>query len=132
MRKRSRVAPRSLPLSSGSVSSTQRRRPKPLTGADNGKTVTIANPDPFGAYDSAIIYFTNVIERWPHVPRARDALLRLAESYRAIRYREELDETCTRLRQTYPNDGEVAEICRGTRMVADTASARPIPESTAR
>lgn len=86
----------------------------------------------FGAYDSAIIYFTNVIERWPHVPRARDALLRLAESYRAIRYREELDETCTRLRQTYPNDGEVAEICRGTRMVADTASARPIPESTAR
>ena len=56
----------------------------------------------------------------------------LAESYRAIRYREELDETCTRLRATWPSDAEVSEICRGTRMVADTASARPIPESTSR
>ena len=84
------------------------------------------------AYDSGIIYFTNVIERWPHVPRARDALLRLAESYRAIRYREELDETCTRLRATWPSDAEVSETCRGTRMVADTAGARPIPESSSR
>lgn len=84
------------------------------------------------AYDSGIIYFTNIIERWPHVPRVRDALLRLAESYRAIRYREELDETCTRLRQTYPNDGEVADVCRGTRTVTDTAGQRPIPQSTSR
>ena len=75
------------------------------------------------AYDSAMIYFRNILERWPHVPRVRDALLRLAESYRAIRYREELDETCTRLRETYPADGEVGEICRGTRLVSDTTGA---------
>ena len=84
------------------------------------------------AYDSGIIYFTNILERWPHVPRVRDALLRLAESYRAIRYREELDETCTRLRQAYPNDEQVAEVCRGTRMVTDTAGQRPIPQSAFR
>ena len=84
------------------------------------------------AYDSGIIYFTNILERWPHVPRVRDALLRLAESYRAIRYREELDETCTRLRQAYANDSEVEDVCRGTRMVTDTAGQRPIPQSTLR
>lgn len=82
------------------------------------------------AYDSAMIYFRNILERWPHVPRVRDALLRLAESYRAIRYREELDETCTRLRDTYPADAEVMEACRGTRMVSDTTRAtRAAPPS---
>ena len=81
------------------------------------------------AYDSANIYFLNVIERWPHVPRVRDAQLRLAESYRAIRYREQLDETCTKLRDAYPGDEEVAEVCRGTRMVVDT-TARPVPTQT--
>jgi outer membrane protein assembly factor BamD (BamD/ComL family) len=78
------------------------------------------------AYDSANIYFMNVLERWPHVPRSRDALLRLAESYRAIRYREQLDETCTKLRDAYPGDAEVAEICRGTRMLADSTT-RVVP-----
>jgi outer membrane assembly lipoprotein YfiO len=84
------------------------------------------------AYDSGIIYFSSILARWPHVPRARDAQLRLAESYRAIRYREELDETCTRLLRTYANDREVAEICRGTRTVTDTTGQRPIPQSTLR
>ena len=65
------------------------------------------------AYDSAIIYYRDVLDRWPHVPRARDALIRLAESYEAIRYTEDYSETCVRLRETYPSDGEVAEACRG-------------------
>jgi outer membrane protein assembly factor BamD len=83
------------------------------------------------AFDSANIYFLNVLERWPHVPRARDALLRLAESYRSIRYREQLDETCTRLRDAYPGDAEVAEVCRGTRVLADSTT-RPAPVATPR
>ncbi len=82
------------------------------------------------AYDSAIIYFRNALARWPNVPRARDALLRLAESYRAIRYREDLEETCTRLRDAYPADREVAVVCRGARMVDTTGRARPIPSGT--
>ncbi len=75
-------------------------------------------------YDSGIIYFQEVLDRWPHVPRARDALLRLAESYEAIRYREEYQETCDRLRESYPTDSDVAEVCRGA---AATTTSRPAP-----
>jgi outer membrane protein assembly factor BamD len=78
------------------------------------------------AFDSAIIYFRYVVERWPHVPRARDALLRLAESFQAIRYREDFDETCTKLRQGYPGDLDVGRICRDAK-VADTTRARALP-----
>jgi outer membrane protein assembly factor BamD len=66
------------------------------------------------AYDSGILYFKYVVERWPNVPRARDALLRLAESYKAIRYREDLSETCTKLRTGYPRDREVPLVCGAT------------------
>jgi outer membrane protein assembly factor BamD len=78
------------------------------------------------AYDSAIIYFRYVVERWPNVPRARDALLRLAEAYRAIRYREDLADTCSKLRLAYPGDRETARVCAGVR-VADTTVTAPRP-----
>ena len=67
-----------------------------------------------------------MLERWPHVPRARDALLRLAEAYQAIRYRDDLAETCTKLRQTYPGDPEIGRTC-GTVRTADTTMTRPPP-----
>jgi outer membrane protein assembly factor BamD len=82
------------------------------------------------AFDSANIYFQNIVERWPHVPRARDALLRLAESYRSIRYRENFAETCAKLRETYAGDAEVADVCRGTPSVTvndTTTRPRPVP-----
>jgi outer membrane protein assembly factor BamD len=78
------------------------------------------------AYDSAIIYFSDVLERWPHVPRARDALLRLAQAYDAIRYREDFMDACARLRRTYPGDREVAETCASA-PPSDSAAARPTP-----
>jgi outer membrane protein assembly factor BamD len=77
------------------------------------------------AYDSAILYFKYVVERWPNVPRARDALLRLAESYKAIRYREDLADTCTRLRTGYPGDREIAQVCGAAPAAVGTA--RPTP-----
>lgn len=76
------------------------------------------------AYDSAIIYFNAVLERWPHVPRARDALLRLAQAYDAIRYREDFNEACTRLRQSYPGDPEVHRAC-ATAQTPDTSAVAP-------
>ena len=82
------------------------------------------------AFDSANIYFQTVVTRWPHVPRARDAMLRLAESYRAIRYRENYAETCARLREAYVGDVEVARICRDVPAATVTDSAarpRPVP-----
>ena len=76
------------------------------------------------AFDSAILYFKYVTERWPHVPRARDALLRLAEAYQAIRYREDFAETCTKLRQSYPGDPDVGRTC-GPVTTADTTAIAP-------
>ena len=82
------------------------------------------------AYDSAILYFKYSLERWPHVPRARDALLRLAESYRAIRYREDFNDTCVKLRQSYAGDREVTELCGTVR--PDTAAIAPRPVAVPR
>lgn len=76
------------------------------------------------AFDSAILYFRYAVDRWPNAPRARDALLRLAESYKAIRYREDLAETCSKLRTGYPGDREIGLVCAAA--PADSA-ARPKP-----
>lgn len=78
------------------------------------------------AYDSAIMYFRYVLDRWPQAPRARDALLRLAESYQRISYREDYNETCTRLRSTYRTDAEVGRVCASAR-AADSSSVAPKP-----
>ena len=63
------------------------------------------------AYDSAIIYFKDVVRNYPNAPQARDAYLRLHESYRRIRYTEDARETCDTLRQRYPADREVRRSC---------------------
>jgi outer membrane protein assembly factor BamD len=66
------------------------------------------------AYDSAIIYFTDVIEKYPNAARTRSAYLRLLESYRAIRYTEDARELCTAMLARYPGDSEIARECSAT------------------
>src|SRR5438876_9564075 len=78
------------------------------------------------AWDSAIIYFKDVIANFPNSARAPDALLRLVDSYRAIRYTQELDETCEHLRRFYPNAKGIDRSCPA---VADS-SAKPSTPST--
>src|SRR5256712_10901146 len=63
------------------------------------------------AYDSAIIYFKDVIASYPGTRRVPEALLRLVDSYRAIGYAEELKETCANLRQYFPKADGVAARC---------------------
>lgn len=63
------------------------------------------------AYDSAIIYFTDVATGYAQTGHARLALLRLVEAYGKIGYKEELAETCATLRQKYAGDAEVKEAC---------------------
>ncbi len=63
------------------------------------------------AFDSAIIYFKDVIASYPETPRVPDALLRLVDSYRAIGYAEELKETCTHLRRYYPQADGLDRSC---------------------
>jgi len=63
------------------------------------------------AYDSAIIYFKDVIASFPDATRAPDALLRLVDSYRAIGYTQELQETCAHLRRFYPRAPGLVKSC---------------------
>lgn len=63
------------------------------------------------AFDSAIIYFKDVIANYPNAQRAPDALLRLVDSYRAIGYTQEVQETCEHLRRFYPTATQLAASC---------------------
>jgi outer membrane protein assembly factor BamD len=78
------------------------------------------------AFDSAIIYFKDVIANYPTTDRAPDALLRLVDSYRAIGYKQELQETCEHLRRFYPKATGLDRACPAT---ADS-SATPTTPST--
>lgn len=64
-----------------------------------------------GAYDSGIIYFKDVVANYPETPRAVDALLRLADSYRKIGYKDERQEACAHLRQFYPQARNIQGSC---------------------
>jgi outer membrane protein assembly factor BamD len=77
------------------------------------------------AYDSAIIYLRDVVERYPQTARARDAFLKLALAYEAIRWRDDKAEVCQTMRERYPQDREVAQVCGPA--VAPGASARRPP-----
>jgi outer membrane assembly lipoprotein YfiO len=63
------------------------------------------------AWDSALIYFKDVVARYPQTARARDAYIALARSYDAIQYREDKNEVCATLRDRYPADREVSLVC---------------------
>ena len=84
-------------------------------------------------YDSAIIYFKDVVEKYPETATSRAAQLRLVEAYRAIRYRDDATDVCNALRAKYAGDREVREVC-GAAPPAQVApaSAGTRPDSTAR
>jgi outer membrane protein assembly factor BamD len=73
------------------------------------------------AYDSAILYFKDIVSRWPNSPKARDASLRLVEAYTTIRYREDASELCGQLRKQYAQDSEVRRECSGIPDIAPVA-----------
>jgi len=64
-----------------------------------------------GAYDSAIIYLKDIIRLHPGTPAARNASLRLLDSYRAIRYTADARDLCDAITKTYPSDREVRAQC---------------------
>ncbi|HEX9727475.1 MAG TPA: outer membrane protein assembly factor BamD [Gemmatimonadales bacterium] len=63
------------------------------------------------AYDSAILYFKNVVALYPESPHAAKALVRLVDVYRRIGYEEEATETCTHLRRFFPAADGVDQRC---------------------
>ena len=62
-------------------------------------------------YDSAIIYFRDVMRLYPTAPTARRAGLRMVQAYRTIKWNDEAKEVCTTLRRNYPTDQEVRTAC---------------------
>jgi|SRR5438067_4436614 len=76
------------------------------------------------AYDSAIIYFRDVTRLFPGTPTARLSYLRLLDAFSAIRYKEDVAETCTEARKFYPDDAEIRRACASVPTVlADSAKA---------
>ena len=57
------------------------------------------------AYDSAIIYYEDVVERYPQTEYAPKALGRLVEIYTILEYDEELEAVKERLQREYPGAG---------------------------
>lgn len=83
------------------------------------------------AYDSAIIYFRDVVKNYPNASHARDANLRLVDAFTAIRYRVDATETCAELRTAYPTDVEVRQACAAYPATAVTSAPAPTADSAA-
>jgi outer membrane assembly lipoprotein YfiO len=85
------------------------------------------------AYDSGIIYFKDVLAKYPASPTARAAQLRLVDSYKAIRYKEDAADVCAALRKNFPEDAEVRTTCDGVSAPAVATTPGPanaVPTST--
>lgn len=83
------------------------------------------------AYDSAIIYFRDVVKNYPNTDRARQAMIKMVEAYRSplMNYREDAREVCATLFTLYPTDPGVLKACDGMKPAADTTvvPAKPAP-----
>lgn len=77
------------------------------------------------AYDSGIIYFRDVVKQYPKTDAARRSQIRLVQSYRAIKYKEDVAETCGQLEKAHPSDKDVIKVCRGVKVVSVDSTAAP-------
>lgn len=89
------------------------------------------------AYDSAIIYYRDVVSAYPETQAARRALFGLHDIYERLNYREEAQEVCTQLRTKFPADAEVRSTCGAAPPAApvtpppDTGAALPAEAAAA-
>jgi outer membrane protein assembly factor BamD len=82
------------------------------------------------AYDSAVIYFKDVFEKYPGTNHGREAGLRLVTVYRlpVMHYIEDANDVCGTLRKDYPANADVLRTCGSA-----TASNTPrTPDGTPR
>jgi outer membrane protein assembly factor BamD len=66
------------------------------------------------AFDSAIIYYKDVVARFPSSSYAAPSVLRLIEIYDRIGYEEEREQMCDHLRRYYTAAAAGADRCGGT------------------
>lgn len=64
------------------------------------------------AYESAILLLRNVIALYPRTAVVQEALVKLVQSYRILRYEEDLRETCEYIEEFFPATlPEVRSLC---------------------
>jgi outer membrane assembly lipoprotein YfiO len=63
------------------------------------------------AYDSAILYFKDLVATYPKTRVVPEALVKLVSAYRKLGYREDVQETCDYIRRFHPKAPEVNEVC---------------------
>ena len=73
------------------------------------------------AYDSAILYFRDVVATYPRSSAAPLALVQLVKAYRTLGYEEDVRETCGYIRRFHATAEGVVEVCPP--LAADTTGA---------
>lgn len=81
------------------------------------------------AYDSAILYFQDVVKNYPNTDKARQSMLQLVRIYRlpVLNYTEDAEEVCSALRAGFPTDPDVLAVCK---LPAAPATGTPPPTAT--
>lgn len=65
------------------------------------------------AYDPALVYFRDVVRLYPETEKARESLIRMAQAYDAIKWKEDKAEVCKTIKEKYPTDRDGQAICSG-------------------
>jgi outer membrane assembly lipoprotein YfiO len=63
------------------------------------------------AYDSAILYLKDLVATYPKTTVVPEALVKLVRAYKALGYREDVQETCDYIRRFHPKAPEAGEVC---------------------
>jgi outer membrane protein assembly factor BamD len=63
------------------------------------------------AYDSAILYLKDLVATYPKAAVVPEALIKLVQAYRALGYREDVQETCGYIQRFHPRAPKVNEVC---------------------
>jgi outer membrane protein assembly factor BamD len=63
------------------------------------------------AYDSAILYLKDLVATYPKADVVPEALVKLVQAYRALGYREDVQETCGYIRRFHPRAPKAGEVC---------------------
>ncbi len=79
------------------------------------------------AFDSAILYFKDVLTKYANTDQAHETGIRLVEAYKEIRYRDDASDLCAQLNQRYPNDRKVRDVCTGVAPPAAKPDSAPPP-----
>lgn len=81
------------------------------------------------AYDSAIIYYRDIVKNYPNTDRARQAMIRMVQAFRSpvMNYKEDAKEVCATLRTLYPGDTPVMTACTGLPTDSLAVPAKPAP-----